>query len=306
MRLGFSLPQCGDIASPDSIRTIACEAEALGYDSVWVLDRLLYPVSPKTPYRVTLDGSLPPAYQRTLDPLGALTFAAACTSRIGLGTSVLNLPFYNPVLLARQLTSIDVLSGGRLIVGFGTGWSQDEYEAAGSEWKSRGARTSEALDVIRKMWTEETPEHHGTYYSLPKTILGLRPVQKPHPPIYLAAFTEATMKRVAERADGWNPAGLPIPRMKAMFDGICAMARAAGRDPARLKLVVRANLTVSEARLGADRGPFVGSFEQICDDISATRDSGAHELFFDPQFSPGFDNLPAQIALMRRLRDFVG
>lgn len=306
MRLGFSLPQCGDVASPESIRTIACEAEALGYDSLWVLDRLLYPVSPKTPYRVTPDGSLPPAYERTLDPLGALAFAAACTSVIGLGTSVLILPFYNPVLLARQLTSIDVLSGGRLIVGLGTGWSQDEYEAAGSEWKSRGARTSEALDVLRKMWTEETPEHHGTYYSLPKTILRLKPVQKPHPPIYLAAFTGATMKRVAERADGWNPAALPIPRMKAMFDDICAMARAAGRDPARLKLVVRAYLTISVAPLGADRGPFVGSFEQICDDISATRDVGAHELFFDPQFSPGLDNIPAQIALMRRLRDFVG
>jgi probable F420-dependent oxidoreductase len=286
--------------------TIAREAEALGYDSLWVLDRLLYPVSPRTPYGASRDGSLPPVYKRTLDPFGTLTFAAACTSRIGLGTSVLNLPFYNPVLLARQLTSIDVLSGGRLIVGLGTGWSQDEYEAAGSDWKSRGARTSEAIDLLRKMWTEEIPEHHGAHYSLPKTILRLRPVQKPHPPIYLAAFTEATMKRVAERADGWNPAGLPSPRMKAMFDDICAMAQAAGRDPAQLKLVVRANLTVSEAPEGADRGPFVGSFEQICEDISATRDIGAHELFFDPQFSPGLDNIPAQIALMRRLRDFVG
>jgi probable F420-dependent oxidoreductase len=273
---------------------------------LWVLDRLLYPVSPKTPYGASRDGSLPPAYQRSLDPLGTLAFAAACTSRIGLGTSVLNLPFYNPVLLGRQLTSIDVLSEGRLIVGLGMGWSKDEYEAAGSEWKSRGARASEALDVLQKMWTEETPEHHGTYYSLPKTILRLRPVQKPHPPIYLAAFTGATMKRVAERADGWNPAVLPIPKMKAMFDGIRAMAQAAGRDPARLKLVVRANLMVAEAPLGAARGPFVGSFEQICDDISATRDIGAHELFFDPQFSPGLDNIPAQIALMRRLRDFMG
>jgi probable F420-dependent oxidoreductase len=306
VRLGFSLPQCGDIASPNNVRTVAREAESHGYDSVWVLDRVLYPVAPKVPYAATSDGSLPRTYQRVLDPIGTLTFAAACTTRVSLGTSVLNIPFYNPVLLARQLTSLDVLSEGRLRVAFGTGWSPDEYEAVGVDMKTRGARTYEALEVLRKIWTEDAPEHKGAHFSLPKSIMRLKPAQKSPPPIYMAAFTEAAMKRVATHADGWNPAGIPIPAMKAMFEGIRAMASAAGRDPSKLELVVRANLVITDSPEGANRGPFTGTWDQIREDIAATREIGAHELLFEPYFSSGMDDLPSVLSALRRLRELAG
>src|SRR5262245_32189774 len=136
MRVGFSLPQIGNLAGPAAVRTVAERAEAVGYDSLWVVDRLLSPVLPKSPYPGKPDGKLPEGAKRVLDPIGTLVFAAACTTRARLGTSILNLPYYNPVLLARELTTLDVLSEGRLVVGFGTGWSEDEYDAAGVDMKT--------------------------------------------------------------------------------------------------------------------------------------------------------------------------
>jgi probable F420-dependent oxidoreductase len=306
MRLGFALPQCGDDATPDGIRAVAVEAESLGYDSLWVLDRLLYPVAPKVPFPASADGKLSPVMQRVFDPLTTLTFAAACTSRIALGTSVLVLPYYNPVLLARQVATLDVLSGGRVRLGLGTGWSPDEYEAAGTDFGTRGARADEALEVLRKIWTEETPEHHGAHYTLPRSVMRLRPVQQPHPPIYMAAYTDATMRRVAERTDGWNPAGIPIPVMKLLFSRIQEMAHAAGRDPAALELVVRADLILSEAPLGEDRAPFTGSWDEIHDDIKATRDIGAHQLLFERYRLPAYRGKAGGLTLLRMLRDLAG
>jgi alkanesulfonate monooxygenase SsuD/methylene tetrahydromethanopterin reductase-like flavin-dependent oxidoreductase (luciferase family) len=136
MRLGIALPQVGSTVSPETLVTVAKRAEDLGFDSLWVLDRILWPVSPRVPYPVG-DGSLPVKYKSVLDPLETLTFAAAHTRRVALGTSVLNLPWYNPVLLARRLTTLDVLSAGRLRIGFGMGWSPDEYEVTAGDIDAR-------------------------------------------------------------------------------------------------------------------------------------------------------------------------
>ena len=230
-----------------------------------------------------------------------LTYAAACTSKAALGTSVLNLPWYNPNLLARQLTSLDVLSGGRLRAGFGTGWSVDEYEAVGVDMKTRGARANEALEGLKKVWTDATASHEGKHFALPKSVNDLRPVQSP-PKVYMAAYTPATMKRVAEHTDGWMPAGVPVPGMKQMWDGIRGMAQAAGRDPSKLELIVRANLTITASPLGDDRGVFTGSFEQVRDDVAATRALGAHEVFFELGFTDEGHTLDGQLALIEKLR----
>src|SRR5262249_17623837 len=149
MRIGFALPQNGPEAGPDALSAVAHRAEQLGYDSLWVLDRLLFPVNPQVPYPAGGDGSLPELYKKVFDPIETLTFVAALTKRAGLGTSVLNLPWYNPVLLARRLTTLDILSGGRLRLGFGLGWSPDEYEAAGVPFKERGRRADEALTALK-------------------------------------------------------------------------------------------------------------------------------------------------------------
>ncbi len=300
MRLGFALPQIGSVAGRDSLVTVAQRAEDLGFDGLWVLDRILFPVKPRAPYPVG-DGSLPVKYKHTLDPLETLTFVAANTRRIWLGTSILNLPWYNPVLLARRLTTLDVLSGGRLRVGFGMGWSPDEYEAAGAPWQERGKRADELIRALKAIWTTDPVEFQGKYYRVPKSFIGPKPVQKPHPPIYMAAYTPSAMKRVAQEADGWFPVGIPIGSIAQMFEVIKGMAQEAGRDPSRLELIVRANVEFSNATLGKDRTDFTGTLEQIAGDIVATRKLGASELLFDVQFSPGVEGVDDIVARMEQL-----
>jgi probable F420-dependent oxidoreductase len=302
MRLGFALPQIGPIAGPDALVTVAQRAEALGFDSLWVLDRMLYPVNPRTPYPATRDGVLPDLYKRVLDPLETLTFVAAHTRRVALGTSVLNLPWYPPVLLARRLTTLDVLSGGRLRVGFGMGWSLDEFEAAGAPMQERGKRADEIIDALKAIWTTDPVEFQGQYYRIPKSFIGPKPVQKPHPPIYMAAYTPPAMKRLAKEANGWFPVGVPLSAVAGMFEGIKGMAKEAGRDPAALELIVRANVEFSDTPLGEGRADFTGSLEQIVGDVAETLKLGAAEIVFDVQFSPGVETVDTIVARMEQLR----
>lgn len=302
MKIGFALGNIGPIGTADSVKQIAQRAESLGYDSLWTVERLLWPVNPQTPYPVTPDGHLPEEYKHVLDPLDSLTFAAAVTSKVGLGTSVLDMPFYNPVLLARRLSTIDVLSKGRLRVGMGLGWSKDEMDAAGTQLKQRGARANEFLAVLKAIWTTNPVEYRGKFYQVPKSYILPKPVQKPHPPILLAAFAPPALKRLAEMADGWNPVAIPVAGMAQMFQGIQKLAKDAGRDPAALKLVVRANLIVSEKPLSKERPLFSGVLDQVKDDIAACRDIGTHELFFDPTFSPGAQDLGNWLKLMESVR----
>ena len=305
MKVGFGLPQMGPAASLDAVVKAAQRAEELGYDSVWVVERLLYPLKPQTPYPGTPDGSLPDIYKQVLDPLATLTFLAAKTTRIGLGTSVLDIPYYNPVMLARQLTTLDVLSQGRLRLGMGLGWSKDEYDAVGATFKGRGARADEFLQVLKAIWTTDPVEFHGKFYHVPKSIIQPKPVQKPHPPIYMGSFSEAALKRVAKYADGWNPVGIPVEGMGQMFQGVKEMAKAEGRDPSSLRLLVRAHPDITEKPLGKDRWAFAGTLDQIKEDISRCRELAVEELFFDPIFSPDGQSLDLFLSRMEQMRALV-
>ena len=284
MRIGFGLPQTGQDAGPDMVSRVARRAEQLGFDSLWVFDRLLYPLKPQVPYPGG-DGSLPELYKRVLDPIETLTFVAGQTNRVALGTSVLNLPWYNPVLLARRLTTLDILSQGRLRLGFGIGWSPDEYDAAGVPWKERGRRADESLRALKAMWTTNPVEIHGAGFKVSQSHFGLKPVQKPHPPIYMAAYTPAAMKRTAREANGWFPVGIPLSALGPMFESLKTMVREAGRNPDSFELVVRGNLELTTSPVSKDRADFSGSVEQIAEDIQSVRKLGAAELVLDVQFS---------------------
>ena len=262
-------------------------------------------MKPQTPYPATPDGSLPQPYKHVLDPLEALTFVAAQTKTIALGTSVLDIPYYNPAMLARRLTTLDVLSGGRLRVGLGLGWSKDEMDAAGADMKQRGARADEFLHVLKAIWTTNPVEFHGKFYSVPRSYIYPKPVQQPHPPIYLAAFVPAAMNRLARQADGWNPVAIPVDGMAQMFAGLKQMAKQAGRDPSSLKMIVRAHLEITDKPLGKERKIFAGTLDQIKEDMTACDKIGAHEVFFDPTFSPGGQSLDRWLALMEQLRKLV-
>jgi probable F420-dependent oxidoreductase len=300
MRFGFALPQVGTAVGPEALVTVAKRAEDLGFDSLWVLDRILWPVNPRAPYPIG-DGSLPVKYKSVLDPLETLTFVAAHTRRIALGTSVLNLPWYTPVLLARRLTTLDILSAGRLKVGFGIGWSPDEYEAAGVTWQERGKRADELIQALKKIWTTDPVEFQGKYYRIPKSVIGPKPVQKPHPPVYMAAYAPSALKRVAAEANGWFPVGIPLSGVGPMFEAIKGMAKEAGRDPSALELIVRANVEIHNSPIQKDRGDFSGTLEQIAEDVKATQKLGAAEIVFDAQFSPGVETANDIVSRMEQL-----
>jgi probable F420-dependent oxidoreductase len=297
MKLGFFLPQMGQAAETPAIVRVAERAEELGYDSLWVTERILYPVNPKTSY---FGGPLPDPYRRVFDPLTTLTFVAAKTKRITVGTSVLDMPFYNPVLLARQLTAIDVLSSGRLRVGFGQGWSQDEYDATGADPKVRGARADEFLKVITTIWTSDPAEFHGKFFNLPKSIIHPKPVQKPRPPIYLAAFSPAALKRLAVLADGWNPVGASPEQITSTRSQLASMAKEAGRDPKAISVVARYNITVTPKPRTEQMPLFTGTLDQVKADARTVKAASPDELILDVTFSP---DVRTEADFMRYLED---
>jgi alkanesulfonate monooxygenase SsuD/methylene tetrahydromethanopterin reductase-like flavin-dependent oxidoreductase (luciferase family) len=262
MRLGVSIAQSGRLADPAAIRSAATGAEQVGYSSVWVVDRL---------------GGARPDLSTMLDPLTVLTYAAACTTRVRLGTSVLVAPWYRPALLARSLTSLDVLSDGRLTVGLGLGATLDEFAAVGVPQRELGRRLDDALDVLEATWgaaraggIAPTLEPAGD-----PTVTALAPRR---PPILLAASTREGLDRVARRADGWNPSGLPSDMLAPMWATVRDLAAGHGRDPDALQLVVRATLDVRDRPVDGDRAPYSGTIEQVAADLADTRRAGAHEV----------------------------
>lgn len=283
MRIGLALPQVGALADPVATRSVAVAADRAGYSSLWALDRLLAPLQPRTPYPANPHGVLPVEQHTSLDPLGVLTLAAVVTDRIRIGTSVLVGPWYPPVLLARSLATLDRISGGRLTVGLGLGWSADEFEAVGVPQRDLGARGEELLDVLDAAWMSEVVAHSGPRVTIPPSIIGSKPVQRPRPPIVLAAYTPAGLDRVARRADGWTPAGLPVDAVGPMWSIVRDLAAGHGRDPDDIELVVRANVKVTDRPLDGDRPSYWGSCEQVADDLVATRAAGAHEVILDVQ-----------------------
>lgn len=290
MRIGFALPQVGALCESAVIAKVVQHAEELGFASGWVNDRMLWPTSPKAPYPASADGSLPEVWQRNLDALDVLTFAAAHSTKLRLGTSVLILPLYNPVLLARRLTTIDILSQGRLTTGFGIGWSPDEYRVAGVAVAGQARRFEDSLDVIEEIFAGGTVEHSSEFVSLAPSVFDATPLQRPRPPVYLSAYSPAGLARIARRADGWIPAGLPIDTMVEMRQAISSLATDAGRDPAAIGCIVRANVHLAAGFTDGDaRPPFCGSLTQVLGDVERCAELGFDEVFVDVQFSPGGD-----------------
>jgi probable F420-dependent oxidoreductase len=305
MRIGYGLPVAGPAAGPEALAQVASRAEDLGFDSLWVWERVIFPVEPQVPYVASADGSYPEAFKRVLDPLDTLTFVAAHTKRVALGTSVLDMPYYNPVLLARRITTIDILSGGRVRLGLGLGWCKDEFDVVGRPMKRLGRLADEFISVLKNVWTNDPAEHHGEFYELPKSIMQAKPVQKPHPPIYLAAYSPGGLNRAARTASGWTPVGIPVDGMREMYQGLRSMAQEAGRSPDEVELIVRANFTVTDQPLGNGRYIFYGSLDEIKSDVEAVREMGAAEIFFDPSFSPDGASAEGFLARMEQIRELA-
>ena len=265
------MPQYGEAAYAELAR-FASTAEELGADSLWVGDRLLAAVKPTVGYAGR--DTIPEQFRTGIDPFIALAVAATATTTSRLGASVFVAPWYPPVQLARQLTSLDVVSGGRLLPGFGIGWSPEEFEAAGAPFSRRGAQLDELLDVLEALWTTNPVAHQGDRWSIPESWVALKPVQQPRPPIFLGAFTPAGLKRVGMRADGWTPVvavprGVNLDMLTWQRQTIDDAARAAGRDPSAIHTYVRIN--VAEG----------ASVEQVAEAVKVLADNGYPDMFVD-------------------------
>jgi probable F420-dependent oxidoreductase len=194
----------GSTVKPEAIALVARKAEQLGYESLWAPEHLAVPVDMRTPYPYAPDGKFPGGPMVALhDPFLALTYAAACTERIRLGTGVYVLPLRNAIAVAKSVASLDVLSNGRFVFGVGIGWLADEFEAVGATFADRAARAREAIRMMRALWTGEAPRFEGRFHRFPPLGFNPKPVQKPHPPIVLGGETRAALKRAADLGDGW-------------------------------------------------------------------------------------------------------
>src|ERR671934_2419792 len=273
MKAGILLPQTGESATRENVLYIAKEAEKECLDSLWVFERLLWPLKPKTPYGGTPDGSLPIQYQNVFDPLETLTYLAGHTNKISLGTCLIDMLFHNPVVLARRFATLDVLSHGRAIVGLGIGWSKDEYEVSGIPYKHRGQRADEFLQILKRIWTDEVVDFKGQFYSIPASKIGPKPMQKPHPPILLGGFSPKTFLRIVNYADGWLPvAGFgPLEQLEQAINGLREGARKANKDPSKIRIFVLTYPTVLDSSSSSSeqqRLAMTGTVDQIGTDIN--------------------------------------
>jgi probable F420-dependent oxidoreductase len=274
MLISCGCPVSGVWAEPASIARFAGRAEELGYHELWTFQRLLHGEGQE----------LAPVYRSVLDPLLTLTYAAARTSRIRLGVAVVNLPYVSPAYLAKQAATLDVLSGGRFDLGLGTGWSEPEFIATGSDPKPRGRRTEEYLAALDTMWSGELGSYTGELYTVPPSVMAPRPVQPGGPPVLLGGTAEIALRRAGRIAAGW------VSSSRASLDDIArgtqVVRRAAeesGRDPDTIRIVVRG---VVQAGSRDDELTLSGDWAQIRAGAELYAQAGVTELFYDLNWDP--------------------
>ena len=271
MKLGFGIPVIGPAVSSAVALSAFCGGlEDLGYDSLWVADRLITPIAPQTPYPGRQQ-PFPPQMTRNLDPMLLWTVAAAATSRVRLNASTLSTFYYEPPHLARLLTTLDVLSDGRLEVGVGLGWMKDEHDIArGADWHRRGKILDYLLAFLHAWWTTNPVSWDSPFFSLPPAHADLRPVQAGGPPIWIGGASEAAMRRVGRSAVGWLAfEGLPDDIAGNLWSIARRAAEDAGRDPDALKTAMRINLEPNM------------SVVPLADKLTRLAESGTDEVFVD-------------------------
>jgi probable F420-dependent oxidoreductase len=306
MELGFALPHLGNIATRDNIRQVAVEAERLGYHSLWTNERLLKPVNPKTPYPGNPEGELDWQYETVFEHLTTLTFASAVTERIRLGVSLINLPFHNPVQLAKRIATMDHLSGGRIDIGLGLGWSEDEADVTNTPFDTRGRRGGEYIHAMKALWTEDPVEFHGEFVDVPLTQFGPKPVQTPHPPLYMGAFAPVALKRAGKLADGFTACCAPVGAILDMREAVRNAATEAGRDGDSLPTVVRCLVHRTEEPLPDEGRPVAhGTWDQIHEDVVRLAEAGVEVTFFDVNFVTDVDGTDALLRYLERFRGIL-
>ncbi len=226
--------------STDSVdvAVLAQKAESLGFESFWLPEHTIVPVHTTSRYGGTADGSIPLSMSDSGDPLIGLARASAVTQHIKLGTAISLVPEHNPILQAKQIATLDRLSNGRFIFGIGAGWLLEETEIMGGDFEHRWGQTREAILAMKELWTQDEAEFHGKYYNFPPVRCNPKPVQKPHPPVFLGGNAPNVFKRIAAWGDGWMPVRVTPEQVKMGRATLDELAEAAGRDPKTIRLMV--------------------------------------------------------------------
>lgn len=290
MNIGFALPVSGTWNTPDAVRTVATRAEELGYHSLWTFQRLLCDV----------DAAWGPVYRSVLDPIVTLSYVSAVTSRIRLGVAVVNLPFVSPVLLAKQASTLDLLAAGRLDLGLGLGWADEEYVASGVTKEHRGRRADDFITALTNLLTEDVVEHAGPFYTVPRTRM--QPKRADRPAILLGANAPEALRRAGRLTDGWISSSRVDPtRLGESVAVVKRAAERAGRDPESLRFICRG---VVKVRATGERAALTGTLAEIRADLAVLAAQGITETFIDLNFDPEIsaaDADPAQS--LRRAED---
>jgi probable F420-dependent oxidoreductase len=286
MRFGVNLLNRGPLARPDLMVRYTQRAEALGFETLTISDHIVIPKAMPENYPYHPEGKF--SWQAARDyyePLTSLAFLAGKTNRIRLGTSVLILPYRNPIQTAKDLATLDAWSEGRMFLGIGTGWWEDEFKALGigSHFAERGARTDEYVRIYKVLWTEENPSFRGQFFQFSGLEFSPKPHQKRGLPIWVGGHTGRALRRVVELGDVWHPIGLRPPsgldprELGTKRRELHALAEKAGRDPSTIAIHFRCPLAFSTGK----RAPMQGSAAQLLEDINAYQAAGVSHITLD-------------------------
>ena len=289
MQYGFYLPNHGPTAQPGPLAEIARRGDALGFQYMVVGDHILVPRNIESPYPYTVGGDFPPAGSgEYFEQLTLLTFLAGITSSIRLVPSVMIVPYRNPLLTAKMLATLDVLSQGRLTLGVGVGWMEEEFVALDAPpFAERGAVTNEYLLAFKELWTSDNPAFDGKYYRFSDIAFLPKPVQKPHPPIWVGGQSRPAIRRAAELGNGWHPVGaipaapLEPEELAQNMVTLRRFAERAGRDPAEIDVAMKAPLYDPALPARESRRRFSGDPEQVAHDVQTYADTGVSQIIFD-------------------------
>jgi probable F420-dependent oxidoreductase len=220
------------------VAVLARQAESVGFESLWLPEHPIIPAHVTTRYQGSTDGAIPPSMSDMADPFVALARASAVTTTLKLGTGICLVPERNPLLLAKEIATLDHFSNGRFLFGIGAGWLQEETEIMGGNFAHRWSQTREAILVMKELWSKEEAEYHGTFYDFPPVRSFPKPSQQPHPPVLLGGAARNVFKRVVAWGDGWMPIRLTPEEVRRGRATLDELATAAGRDPRTIDITV--------------------------------------------------------------------
>ena len=254
MSIGTSVPLPAYTIDP---AFMAKKAEELGFESIWYAEHPALPVHSNSPFPST-GGEIPWTYSHFTDPYIALARASGATSTIKLGTGITLVPERNPLMLAKEIASLDLFSGGRFMFGIGTGWLKEETEIMGGDFEHRWSQTREAIEAMKELWTKDEAEYHGRFFDFPPVRSFPKPVQKPYPPVIIGGMAKHVLSRIVAHADGWLPNRITPAELEESRAKLDAMAEEAGRDPKSITISVygqapERDLVQSYLNAGADR-----------------------------------------------------